>query len=252
MPTPMTTSTPIDLDDLTSFSVHPWVTAIKPQIESDQQLADSAMRRLLADLESINAEYFQKNSRAAFVTIEGRVKKTDSLIRKLFNACRDYAAENGITQNSVESLYHKITDLCGVRFSCPYFDEVALAIEELVRPELNRRGYGTALAEYPDKDKLEDGDEHGYRSYHFFVKVPAPVDIYQNTSVALCEVQARTELQHVWTVKSHDLLYKPEDGWTYSDANVISDMKAVSQSLRAADQFLVSIRDRATGNGGTR
>jgi hypothetical protein len=59
----------------------------------------------------------------------------------------------------------------------------------------------------------------------------------------------RSELQHVWAVKSHDLLYKPSRGWQLSDKHVTEDMRQLSNSLRAADQFLVSIRDRARGGG---
>src|SRR5207253_3831744 len=71
-----------------------------------------------------------------------------------------------------------------------------------------------------DLDYLEWGSDVGYRSYHFFVKVPTPVNIYGDLEMRVCEVQARTELQHVWAVKSHDLLYKPELGLDLSDENV--------------------------------
>ena len=63
----------------------------------------------------------------------------------------------------------------------------------------------------------------------------------------VCELQARTELQHVWAVKSHDLLYKPGFGWQHSDNHVVKDMREVSHSLKAADQWLMSIRDRVRG-----
>jgi hypothetical protein len=32
-----------------------------------------------------------------------------------------------------------------------------------------------------DKNYLDKGDSKGYRSYHFFLKVPTPVDIYGTT-----------------------------------------------------------------------
>jgi ppGpp synthetase/RelA/SpoT-type nucleotidyltranferase len=123
---------------------------------------------------------------------------------------------------------------------------VRAAIEDLIRPKLRELGYATNLDEggFPSKDYLDHGDEFGYRSYHFFVKVPTPIDIYGNVELCLCEIQARTELQHMWAVKSHDLLYKPQGQWELSDKHVLEDMKQVSNSLRAADQFLVSIRDR--------
>jgi ppGpp synthetase/RelA/SpoT-type nucleotidyltranferase len=127
-----------------------------------------------------------------------------------------------------------------------YLDEVRPAITDLIRPGLAKLGYATQLkaAGLRDKDFLDTGNEHGYRSYHFHVKVPTPIDIFGNTKLCLCEIQAKSELQHVWAAKSHDLLYKPEEGWQFGDPHVEGDMRAVSDSLRAADQHLVSIRDR--------
>jgi ppGpp synthetase/RelA/SpoT-type nucleotidyltranferase len=77
--------------------------------------------------------------------------------------------------------------------------------------------------------------------------VPTLIDIYGNVELRLCEVQARTELQHVWAVKSHDLIYKPESGWNLDDDSVVENMRQVSNSLRAADHYLVDIRKRIKG-----
>ena len=106
-------------------------------------------------------------------------------------------------------------------------------------------GYATELDgdRYGDKDYLEDGDLFGYRSYHLFLKVPAIVDIYGNTDSVLCEVQARSELQHVWAVKSHDLLYKA-DGCIEEIEQYRDDMRELSHHLKVADHFLDRIRSR--------
>jgi ppGpp synthetase/RelA/SpoT-type nucleotidyltranferase len=57
-------------------------------------------------------------------------------------------------------------------------------------------------------------------------------------------MQARTELQHVWAVKSHDLMYKPLDGNKKTDQLLLKDMKLISDSLNIADRSLDSIRIR--------
>ena len=152
---------------------------------------------------------------------------------------REDSEAKGFTRENLKKLYAEVRDLAGIRFSCPYFDEVRESISTYVRPRLSELGHATNLvAALPDKDYLEHGDDHGYRSYHFFVNVSTPTDIFGGRELCLCEVQARTELQHVWAVKSHDLLYKPDSGWYYSDAHVIEDMKQLSNSLRAADNDL--------------
>jgi hypothetical protein len=43
-------------------------------------------------------------------------------------------------------------------------------------------------------------------------------------------------------VKSHDLLYKPEEGWLKPNAETLKDMQELSNSLRSVDHFLCKIR----------
>ena len=91
----------------------------------------------------------------------------------------------------------------------------------------------------------------GYRSYHFFIEIPAPYDIFGNVEPCMCEVQARSELQHVWASRSHEEFYKPEGELRFSDKDVLEDMRRISDLLNSADGFLVSVRNRIkTGKGG--
>jgi ppGpp synthetase/RelA/SpoT-type nucleotidyltranferase len=235
---------PLDLQSIELFMPHPWIAKLELQYEHDAILANYAVRQIIEDLNAYNKNYNQERNRVAFTTIEGRVKDKASFFRKLLKSCVENS--KGITEQIVAGRYSQIKDLCGVRFSCPYFDEVLPAVGDL-RAYFKGLGYVTELQtkpQYRDRNELEKGDELGYRSYHFLVKVPTPVDIYGKVELRLCEVQARTELQHVWAVKSHNLLYKSEGGWNFSDSHVVSDMKQLSNSLRAADESLVSIRDR--------
>jgi len=240
----------LDLRDFERFSRHPWVTALDQVIQRDFALADSALRTVMSDLRTLNEAYADLKGRYALVAVDGRVKEKSSLLRKLHSACLKLA-HSGITQDIIEHQYQNITDICGVRFSCPYYDEVLPTANDIVRPRLAELGYAIEIPELADKDYLDNGDENGYRSYHFFVKVPTPVDIYGGSELCVCEVQARTELQHVWAVKSHNLLYKEGAGWIHTDQHVREDMKQLSNSLRAADQMLVSVRDRVRGGGNT-
>lgn len=77
--------------------------------------------------------------------------------------------------------------------------------------------------------------------------MPTQVDIYGTAKAVICEVQGRSELQHVWAVKSHDLLYKSEDGWLKPNAETLKDMQELSNSLRSVDHFLCRIRKRIRG-----
>jgi ppGpp synthetase/RelA/SpoT-type nucleotidyltranferase len=204
--------------------------------------------RLLRDLRDIDAAFRQKYRRPLFTTIEGRDKKEKSFFRKLYQICQERGRTTGITQNTLIASYETINDLCGARFACPYWDDVLMAVNDVVRPRLGDLGYAVDLrGEHDDKNYLENGSEAGYRSYHFFVRIPTPVNIYGDVEHCLCEMQARTELQNVWAVKSHDLLYKPDSGLDLTDRHVVEDMRQASNHLRAIDQLFMSIRDRARG-----
>lgn len=241
---------PISLETYDGFIAHPRILSLQSEYAKDSTRARFAVAQVVNDLETINEKYFDKYDRVAFTTIEGRVKTEDSFFRKLYKICCTKAPKQGLTAPKIQAFYFEIKDLCGIRFSCPYFDEVELSIEKLVRPRLSVLGYATDLQGeigLSDKNYLEAGDELGYRSYHFFISVPTVIDIFGNTELCLCEVQARTELQHVWAVKSHDLLYKPKVGWDFGDDHITDDMKHLSHNLRFADEILVSIRDRTRG-----
>lgn len=220
---------------------------MRERYKRDALLAEQAIIHLVESLEELNEEYLAEHSRVAFTSVQGRVKEEDSFLRKLLRVFREQAASKGVSIETLEIAYTSIKDLAGVRFSCPYFDEVVPAVEGFVRPQLASFGFGADLrheAGFDDKNYLEDGDAFGYRSYHFYVRIPTVVDIYGTVQPCLCEVQARTELQHVWADKSHDLLYKPRSGWDQPDEQVIALMKQVSNQLRVADELLVDLRRR--------
>jgi ppGpp synthetase/RelA/SpoT-type nucleotidyltranferase len=240
------------LEDFEAFKIHAMVSPFRDRYQRDATLADYAIGRLIEDMETLNAEHIAEHGRVAFTAVQGRVKGEDSFLQKLQRSCRELVQARGISQATLDEAYGAVKDLAGVRFSCPYFDEIVPAIDGLIRPRLGAAGYGTDLrgeATYQDKDYLESGDPFGYRSYHFFMRVPTVVDIFGRVEPCLCEVQARTELQHVWADKSHDLLYKPAGGWDMGDNQVIALMKRVSDNLRVVDAYLVDIRQRVRGGG---
>lgn len=236
---------PIDLSNYKAFKSHPWICDITSLYKKHCALAKHAVAKLIENFEYINGQYQKKNKRALFVSVDGRVKSEDSFFKKLFNICVKKCESYGISQENLKEYYHSIKDLSGVRFACPYYDDIDFAIKNIIRPKLAEMGYATNLKgdEYVDKNYLDEGDKFGYRSYHFYVKVPTPINIFGAVELFICEIQARTELQHVWAVKSHDLLYKSKKGFL-KDENIIEDMRQVSNGLRAADQFFVSIRKR--------
>ena len=151
---------PLDLKTTEGFLSHSWIRVLAQGYVRDSTLANEALAQVLSDLNDYNRRYNQEHNRIAFTTIEGRVKSRASFFQKLLKSCREYS--HGLTQESVENLYRGITDLCGVRFSCPYYDEVLPAITK-VRTQLAATGYATDLRSdgYADRNELDLGDATG-------------------------------------------------------------------------------------------
>ncbi|MBZ0258425.1 hypothetical protein K8I31_20325 [bacterium] len=236
---------PIDFSNLDSFMSHQWAVSLRTMFnDRNIPLARAATARILKDLADINYDYAKENGRSAITTVSSRVKTENSFFKKLFKKCNEF--KGCITQDTLIQLSESVHDLAGVRFSCPYSDEILPVIKSLVRPKLKELGYGVDLQDDPkleDNDYLDQGNENGYRSYHFFVEIPTSIDIYGTHKSCLCEIQARSELQHVWAVKSHDLLYKPNE-IKEVDEQTAKDMKEISNLLHVADELLISIRKR--------
>jgi ppGpp synthetase/RelA/SpoT-type nucleotidyltranferase len=237
----------IDISNYETFMSHPVLKDLEQKFEKQRILAKRAIIKLINDLKEIDSKYYTDNKRAIFTRVEGRAKENFSFFNKLRSWCEENAPTKGITETIVKETYSEIKDLCGVRFACPYYDDVEYAIENLIRPGLIKRGYAVDLRKIPgyeDKNTLYAGNEEGYRSYHFYVRIPTQISIYGDEEMCLCEIQGRTELQHAWADKSHNLFYKPDAGWGKPDDLVKSDMQAISLSLSTADQFLMSVRKR--------
>ena len=232
------------LGSFESFMAHTWAKSLKGNYERDYILANQAHNKMVRDIEIFNENYREQTEKTYFTSVKGRAKEEESFFRKLYKMCCERSGKTTLTQETLSEMYGKIHDLCGVRFSVPYIDQVKITVDEILRPLLSTIGYAIDIQdEQPDKDLLEEGDDAGYRAYHFFVKIPTTVDIFGNAQEVLCEVQGRSELQNVWASKSHDLLYKPDEGWQISDEH-IEDMKNISKALNAADYHLKNLRNR--------
>ncbi len=237
---------PINLANFQSFMKDEHVSRLRQRYMRDVRLARGAISTIIEDLYDIDEIYSERpeNSGMLFTSISGRVKEENSFFEKMYFALRE--SKEALTQDNLVQCYESIHDLCGLRFSVPYYDRVRSVISEIVRPELREKGYAVDLQETkPDRDYLDNGDDRGYRSYHFFIQVPTVIDIYGTEETCLCEVQARTELQQIWAQRSHDLIYKPGglrgQRSSLPDA-VIEDMRHISNNLRSIDHSLVNIR----------
>jgi putative GTP pyrophosphokinase len=145
---------------------------IQPQLQALEKEVFSKLHGLL------------KTAALPLHTLSSRVKKPDSLARKLNRPDRTYHALSDIT------------DLVGLRI-ITYFedtiDEIAALVEKTFEID-----YRHSI----DKRKSLDASRFGYRSLHYICS-------YEGVPHRF-EIQIRTILQHAWAETEHDLGYKSE------------------------------------------
>lgn len=230
------------------FKSSDWVAAITEDYGQKTNHALFATTRVLNDLNLINKEYNAKEKRVLLTSLEGSPKTQESFLSKLYEICLKSLGESFYTEEFLKSCCEQIRDVCRIRFACPYVNDVVPAIGETIRPRLEGLGYAADLSGIDgleDQDVLENGDGNGYRAYHFYIEIPAFNRSSGKAEPCLCEVQARSELQHVWAVKSHELWYKPRAPRDPIDPLVGQDLKSIGGLLHQVDGLLVNLRKRA-------
>ncbi len=225
-------------------------TSVVKKLELDygnlQRLARASLEQLNDVLNEMGCEYEKTHKKRLLTSVEFRVKKKPSFFNRLYQRSKLLSKKQGVSDDLVNSEYKEIKDVAGGRFAVAYVSDVADAVVYM-KTYLADRGYGTALDDYKDKNLIDAGDEYGYRSYHFYIKIPTVTDIYGATEHMLCEIQGRSELQHVWAVKSHDLIYK-NGNKNIELEDIKEDMKHISHSLRSADHALDRIREKVASS----
>src|ERR1700754_483161 len=154
----------LDLSDFESFLASQWTSEIiNPQYDKDAKAATEAVATLISDLKELNNDYVVETGRTLFTTLDGRVKNKESFAKKLYSHCREECKTAGLDENNLNLWYSSIHDLAGVRFSCPYFDEVQTVIRDRIRPFLQTRAYAIELstAGLRDSDYMDKGNDYG-------------------------------------------------------------------------------------------
>lgn len=138
-----------------------------------------------------------------------RLKKTDSLLKKIIVKC----AKKGITINR-ENYLSEITDLLGIRILYIFKEDCFSVHEQIMKNFGNRTSESVSI-------KLRDGDSEEfykkiieqtkpkiekdsiYRSIHYTIYSNP-----QNTADAKIEIQTRTIFEEGWSEINHKLVYK--------------------------------------------
>lgn len=171
-------------------------------------------------LRMIDLELSTEYKRGVMQKMEHRIKKEESIERKLIKKGYEVSFENAL---------EKLNDIVGVRLVCLYSDDV-YQIAEL----LKRQKDFTLIKE---KDYIKNPKKSGYQSYHLIMEVPV---IYKEEVMPQrVEIQLRTVAMDYWAGVDNQICYKksPQDVRKAEEelknySNIISKMDKQMLELR--------------------
>ena len=148
-----------------------------------------AIREIRTKLEVLDDEFSAEYKRNPISFIKSRIKKPESIYRKLKKLGYDFTAENIQTQ---------LHDVAGIRVVCAFIDDIYTIAELLSNQD--------DIKVLEIRDYIKNPKPNGYRSYHMIVEIP--VFFSKGKTPMLAEIQIRTIGMDFWATLEHQLRYK--------------------------------------------
>ncbi len=186
---------------------------------------EAVIEKLLDRITEIDRKREMKNERKLSDNVRYRIKKPDSMKRKL--------KKRGL-KTDVDTAMEYIYDGAGIRILCPYIDDCYNMAKEIA-------SHSDILVE-EIKDYIKNPKENGYRSYHMLVKTPVRVN--GETQFVKCEIQIRTMVMNSWASAEHELRYKKD---CVDDEKQKELLKKCADEMLRIDLSMMKIRDMMQG-----
>ena len=147
------------------------------------------IREVRTKLEVLNDEFSVEYKRNPISFIKTRIKKPESILKKLNKLGYDFTAEN---------IQEHLNDVAGVRVVCAFLDDIYTIAELLASQD--------DITVIQVKDYIKNPKPNGYRSYHMIVEIP--VFFSKGKTPMRAEIQIRTNGMDFWATLEHQLRYK--------------------------------------------
>jgi putative GTP pyrophosphokinase len=179
---------------------------------------------LKVKLKGIKYGCLQEECYAPIEFVVGRVKSTDSLLKK--------AERKGIqigSGNWIEEIENKINDIAGLRVVSRYLEDIR-EVQDII---CSREDF--IVEEITDY--ISNPKDSGYRSVHIIVRYPT----YHGATKkdVLCEIQLRTLAMNFWATNEHELRYKYAENLP---ADIKEALKRAADAAHELDQQMVQFR----------
>lgn len=184
-----------------------------------------AIREVQTKLEVLNDEFSVENKRNPISFIKTRIKKPESIYRKLQKTGHTFTPENISTQ---------LHDVAGIRVVCAFVDDI-YTIADLLSSQDD-------ITVLKIKDYIKNPKPNGYRSFHMIVEIP--VFFSKGKTPMKVEIQIRTNGMDFWATLEHQLRYKKgiEEMEGYED--ISHELLECAAAVINMDNEMQRIKDR--------
>ncbi len=182
------------------------------------------IREIRTKLEVLDDEFSAEYKRNPISFIKSRIKKPESIYRKLKKLGYDFTAEN------IQTHLH---DVAGIRVVCAFIDDIYTIAELLSNQD------DIKILEI--RDYIKNPKPNGYRSYHMIVEIP--VFFSKGKTPMLAEIQIRTIGMDFWATLEHQLRYK-QDIEEMEGYDIVSrELYACAQKIIDTDNEMLRIKN---------
>ena len=184
-----------------------------------------AIREVQTKLEVLDDEFSVEYKRNPISFIKTRIKKPESIYRKLQKLGYDFTAEN---------IQEQLNDVAGVRVVCAFIDDI-YTVANLIAGQDD-------IKVIKIKDYIKNPKPNGYRSYHMIVEIP--VFFSKGKTPMRVELQIRNNGMDFWATLEHQLRYKKgiEDLPGY--AEISEELLRSAQAVIETDNEMQQIKNK--------
>lgn len=185
-----------------------------------QMMYSCALKEIQTKFEILNTEFKIKHKRNPISNITTRLKRNESVIKKLIKYNKPI---------SIESIEKNLHDFAGIRIVCTYIDDIYMLADSLIKQD------DIVLIE--TKDYIKNPKSNGYRSLHLIVEVP--IFLSNKKKNVKVEVQIRTIAMDFWATLEHQMKYKKEikDG-----EKIMEELRQCAIVINQTDEKMLTLR----------
>jgi putative GTP pyrophosphokinase len=184
-------------------------------------LYNSALKEVATKLDILNDEFVHVHKYNPIEYIKERIKKPESIVKKL--------RRDGY-ESTIENMINCINDIAGIRIVCSFTSDIYRLAEMI--------GRQNDLTVVSIKDYIKNPKESGYKSYHMLVTVPIFLsDRMVETKV---EIQIRTIAMDFWASLEHKIYYKFEGN---APEYISRDLRACAEMVSELDAKMLHLNE---------